>query len=411
MNYNEVKELDRNDPIARKRKEFLLPKNRIYLDGNSLGALPVVAQQHAIEVVSKQWGEDLITSWNANNWIDLPCIAGEKIAKLIGAGSGQVICCDSISVNLFKLLAAALKLQTGRTVLLSQQDNFPTDLYIAQGLQELLGDEKCQLKQVADQDLFSHLDESIAVLMLTQVNFRCGKIHDMEKLTKAAQQKGILVVWDLAHSAGAIPVELDICNVDFAVGCGYKYLNGGPGAPAFVYVAKRHQATLKQPLSGWMGHAAPFDFDPQYTPDKGVGKFLCGTPAVISLSILNAALDVFTDVSMQQIRDKSLKLTDLFIQLVTQTPSLNSLKCISPKNQRQRGSQVAYSHSEAYAICQALIDQGVILDFRAPDILRAGFTPLYTSYADVWHCVETLTEIVEQRRFADKKYQAKQKVT
>lgn len=411
MNYSDIQEFDKNDPLARKREQFLLPKDRVYLDGNSLGALPVVAQQHALEVVSKQWGEDLITSWNAHSWIDLPRMAGEKIAKLIGAAGGQVICCDSISVNLFKILSAALKLQSGRTVILSQQDNFPTDLYIAQGLQQLLGDENCQLKQVADHELIDHLDESIAVLMLTQVNFRCGKIHDMEKLTKLAQQKGIIVVWDLAHSAGAIPVELDHCKVDFAVGCGYKYLNGGPGSPAFVYVAKHHQEALEQPLSGWMGHAAPFAFDPNYTADKGVEKFLCGTPPVISLSILNSALDVFADVSMQQIRDKSIKLTELFIHMIEQVPALKSLKCISPTDKHQRGSQVAYTHPHAYAICQALIDRGIILDFRAPDILRAGFTPLYTSYSDVWRCVEVLTEIIEQQRFLDRQYQAKQKVT
>jgi kynureninase len=411
MNYCDIQELDNSDPLVQKREEFSLPKNRVYLDGNSLGALPVVAQQHASEVVSQQWGEDLITSWNTHSWIDLPRLAGEKIGRLIGAAAGQVICCDSISVNLFKLLSAALKLQSGRAVILSQQDNFPTDLYIAQGLQQLLGEENCQLKQVPDHELIDHLDESIAVLMLTQVNFRCGKIHDMEKLTQLAHKNGILVVWDLAHSAGAIPVELDHCNVDFAVGCGYKYLNGGPGAPAFVYVAKRHQKTLKQPLSGWMGHAAPFAFDPKYTADSGVEKFLCGTPPVISLSILNAALDVFNNVTMKQVRDKSLKLTELFIQLVNQNPALETLKCISPINKLKRGSQVAYAHTHAYAICQALIERGIILDFRAPNILRAGFTPLYTSYADVWQCVEVLTEIVEQQRFLDDKYQAKQKVT
>jgi kynureninase len=411
MNYNDIQACDKNDPLARKRQEFLLPKNLIYLDGNSLGALPVVAQQHAMKVVAQQWGEDLITSWNTHQWIDLPRLAGEKIAKLIGAGVGQVICCDSISVNLFKLLSAALKLQTGRTVILSQQDNFPTDLYIAQGLQQLIGTNSCHLKQVADEDLISHLDESIAVLMLTQVNFRCGKIHDMQRLTKLAQQKGILVIWDLAHSAGAIPVELDDCNVDFAVGCGYKYLNGGPGSPAFVYAAKRHQEALNQPLTGWMGHADPFAFDPLYSADKGVGKFLCGTPPVISLSILNAALDVFADVSVQQLRVKSLELTELFIYLVERTPALKSLNCVSPKNKHQRGSQVAFTHPHAYAICQALIDRGVILDFRAPDILRAGFTPLYTSYSDVWHCVEALTDIVAHQCFLDEKYQAKHKVT
>lgn len=411
MNIDDVNQLDKNDPLASKRTLFSLPDDIVYLDGNSLGALPKLAKQHASEVVAQQWGNDLITSWNKHKWIDLPRLAGEKIAKLIGAAPGQVVCCDSISINLFKLLAAGLKMQSGRNLILSQKDNFPTDLYIAQGLEALLGKQNCQLKTIESSDIESSLDESVAILMLTQVNFRCGSIHDMQKLTELAHDKGILVLWDLAHSAGAIPVELDQCNVDFAVGCGYKYLNGGPGAPAFVYLAKKHQMTVQQPLSGWMGHANPFAFDSDYQSSTGVNKFLSGTPPVVSLSILNTALDAFSGVSMQLIREKSIRLTSLFIQLIKSTPQLDSISCISPQSAHERGSQVALTHPHAYAICQALIEKGVILDFRAPNILRAGFTPLYTSYLDVWKCVEVMKEIVSSECYLEAKYQSRLKVT
>ena len=264
MNFDEIITLDKADLLAKKRLEFDLPANTIYLDGNSLGALPKVVKSRVAEVVSQQWGNDLIKSWNSHSWIDLPIKVGEKIAPIIGAGQGQVICCDSISVNLFKLLCSALKLNSERTVVLSTKDNFPTDLYMVQGLSDLLGPDLCQLQMVEEQDIQQSLTESVAALLLTQVNFRTGRLLDMAKLTQLAHDKGVLVIWDLAHSAGALPVELDKCEVDFAVGCGYKYLNGGPGSPAFLYVAKRHQQAVKQPLSGWMGHAKPFAFDAQY---------------------------------------------------------------------------------------------------------------------------------------------------
>jgi kynureninase len=411
MNFDEIITLDKADPLAKKRLEFDLPANTIYLDGNSLGALPKSVKSRVAEVVSQQWGNDLIKSWNNHNWIDLPIKVGEKIAPLIGAAQGQVICCDSISVNLFKVLCSALKLKSKRTVVLSTKDNFPTDLYMVQGLSDLLGHDLCQLQMVAEQDIQQSLTESVAVLLLTQVNFRTGRLLDMAKLTQLAHEKGILVIWDLAHSAGALPVELDTCEADFAVGCGYKYLNGGPGSPAFLYVAKRHQEAVKQPLCGWMGHAKPFAFDANYQPSLNINQFQCGTPSVISMSVLDAALDVWQDVDMLHIRNKSEALADVFIKLIKMHQCLHELILCSPDDAKQRGSQLAFSHDAAFAICQALIEKGVIADFRAPNILRFGFTPLYTSFEDIWLAVTTLVSIVESEQYKEQRFNVALKVT
>jgi kynureninase len=411
MNYQEISLLDESDPLAQKREQFVVPDNCVYLDGNSLGCLPVAARERAREVVDQQWGQGLITSWNKHGWIDLPVIVGEKIAALIGAAPGQTICCDSVSVNLFKLLSAALSMRPGRNLIVSQRNNFPTDLYMAQGLQSLLGADKCELRTLEDAEIERQLDDSVVVLMLSHANFRTGRIYDMRKLTELAHKHGILVLWDLAHSAGVYPVELDRSRVDFAVGCGYKYLNGGPGAPAFVYVAERHHNTFGQPLSGWMGHRAPFDFDTDYQPAEGISRLLTGTPAVVSMSILDAALDVFGDIVIGQVRDKSLGLSRLFMRLMDQYPELADLKCISPTNETERGSQLAYRHPDAFAICQALIAHGVVADFRAPDILRAGFSPLYLRYTDIWQSVETLAQIMREGLWRDERYQTRSKVT
>jgi kynureninase len=411
ITYHDIQTLDAKDPLAAKKHEFSLPSDCIYLDGNSLGALPKTAQKRAIEVVEQQWGQDLISSWNRHQWIDLPLKVGAKIAPLIGAAKGQVICCDSISVNVFKLLCSALALQKGRHVVLSQADNFPTDLYMAQGLSELLGQQQCELRLHAGDNIAEALSDDVAVLLLTQVNFRTGYLHDMQKITEQAHQQGILVIWDLAHSAGALPIELDKCKADFAVGCGYKYLNGGPGAPAFVYVAKRHQVAIRQPLSGWMGHANPFSFVAEYEAGEGILRFLCGTPPILSMSVLEAALEVFADVDMQVLREKSCKLGQLWMNLIEQTKLNTELLLKSPADDETRGSQVAYAHPCAFAICQVLIERNIICDFRAPDILRVGFTPLYTSFADVWHAVKNLQEIVQQQLYLDKKYQQVNKVT
>jgi kynureninase len=411
MNFDDITALDKADPLAKKRLEFDLPTNTVYLDGNSLGALPTVAKSRIADVVSEQWGNHLIRSWNDHHWIDLPISVGNKIAPIIGAESGQVICCDSISVNLFKLLSSALSLNSARSIVLSTQDNFPTDLYMAQGLSELLGPDLCQLQLVAEEQIEHNLNEDVAVLLLTQVNFRTGQLLNMEKLTQLAHKKGILVIWDLAHSAGALPVELDKCKADFAVGCGYKYLNGGPGAPAFLYVAKRHHALVKQPLSGWMGHAKPFSFDPEYQSASNINQFLSGTPCVISMSALDAALDVWQDVDILEIRQKSIALCDVFIRTVQMHDCLHELQLCSPNEANQRGSQLAFSHDNAFAICQALIEKGVIADFRAPNILRFGFTPLYTSFEDIWQAVNTLVDVVENELYKEPRFNLALKVT
>ena len=411
MNFDDIVALDKADVLASKRDEFDLPANTIYLDGNSLGALPKAVKTRVAQVVSEQWGSHLIRSWNDHQWIDLPTQVGEKIAPIIGAEKGQVICCDSISINLFKLLSSALMLNTGRSKVLSTQDNFPTDLYMVQGLSDLLGTDLCQLKLVEEQYIEQNLTDDIAVLLLTQVNFRTGKLLNMQKLTELAHKKGILVIWDLAHSAGALPVELDKCNVDFAVGCGYKYLNGGPGSPAFLYVAKRHQSAVKQPLSGWMGHAKPFAFDAQYECVASINQYLCGTPSVIAMSALDAALDVWESVKISDVRAKSIALADGFIALVHSHASLADLRLSSTEDSIQRGSQLAFSHNHAFAICQALIEKGVIADFRAPNILRFGFTPLYTSFEDVWNAVNTLVDVVTTKLYAEPRFNLAGKVT
>ena len=411
MNLENVLDLDRGDPLAAKRGEFALPDNVVYLDGNSLGAMPLAAQQRSLHVVEQQWGRDLIQSWNSHDWIDLPITVGEKIAPLLGAARGQVICCDSTSVNLFKSLCCALGMQKDRRLVLSQTDNFPADLYIAQGLNNLSPGEICKLEVIDDSEIEARLDETVAVLMLTHVNFRSGKLHDIRRLTERAHEKGALVIWDLAHSTGALPLELDDWGVDFAVGCGYKYLNGGPGAPAFIYAAERHHASIRQPLTGWMGHQKPFSFSGEYQPAPGVQQFLCGTPPVLSMSVLDAALGVFEGVDMDELRAKSMGLSELFIQLCQSNKHLRELILVSPQNSHDRGSQLAFAHPSAFAICQALIERGVIADFRAPDILRIGLAPLYLRYKDIWDAVQILAEIMMARSYLQDQYSRPQKVT
>ncbi len=406
-----VKDLDKADPLQHKKSEFILPNNTVYMDGNSLGPLTKSSKNRVAEVVSQQWGADLIHSWNAHHWIDLPLSVGDKIAPIIGAQKGQVIACDSTSVNLFKVLSCSLALNSSRQIILSQKENFPTDLYMAQGLSQLLGSERCKLVSVSEDKLVDKLDESVAVLMLTQVDFRSGRLHDMQELTKRAHDCGALVVWDLAHSAGALEVCLDNCDVDFAVGCGYKYLNGGPGAPAFIYAAFRHHASIVQPLSGWMGHRTPFAFEHDYQPSKGMLAFLTGTPNILSLAALDASLDVFSGVPFSDLRAKSSALSELFIKWIDDAPSLQQFSLISPRDAQQRGSHLAYSHPNAFAISQALIDHGIIVDFREPNIIRFGFTPLYLSYQDIWNAFQTLTEIVDTEIYLNQKYFERNRVT
>ena len=408
--------LDNADALSHKIEEFCLPKDTIYLDGNSLGPLTKNAQLRAQEVVQQQWGQSLIASWNSHDWISLPSIVGNKIAQLVGASANSVVCCDSISVNLFKILSAAVQLQKTekRRLILSQNDNFPTDLYMAQGLSQLLGTNNCELLSVASNEIESTLEakgNDISIMMLSHVNFKNGAIFDIPKLTQLAHSKGVLVVWDLAHSAGILPLDLSAWNVDFAVGCTYKYLNGGPGAPAFIYAAPRLLADLQQPLSGWMGHKSPFAFDHDYDKNTGIEQFLSGTPSIISMSVLDAALDVFNKVSMQAIRNKSLALNEFFQTCIKEFIPQSSLSLACSLDHQTRGSQISFKHEHAYAICQALISHNVIADFRAPNILRLGFSPLFLSFKNAYDAAKVLQDIIESKKFLHTEFQIKHKVT
>ncbi|WP_421134377.1 kynureninase [Alteromonas sp. A079] len=402
-------DLDNHDALRHIRSQFSLPEGIVYLDGNSLGPLPTNAKVRAKEVVEKQWGDDLITSWNKHSWINLPSIVGDKIGAIVGAEKGQIVSCDSISVNLFKALSAALKLNPTKKVIATTRDNFPTDIYMVQGLIDLLGDEYT-IRYLDERDIEGQLSDDIAVLMLTQVNFRSGFKLDMASITESAHASNILTLWDLAHSAGAFPVELDACNVDFAVGCTYKYLNGGPGAPAFIYVAFKHQAEYKQPLSGWMGHNAPFAFSPDYVSPNTVKQNLCGTPGIVSMSILDAALSVFEGLDINDVAKKSVALQEYFIECMEQYDVFNAFEFASPTVD-VRGSQLAFRHEHAYAICQAWIARGVIADFRAPDILRIGFAPLYLRFDDIRAAVEKLASIMNEKTYLNKEFQQKLHVT
>ena len=390
---DDVAALDATDVLAARRERFELPEGIIYLDGNSLGALPRATPGHVARLVREEWGQGLIRSWNAAGWIDLPQRVGDKVGRLVGAAPGQVVVADSTSVNLFKALAAAVRMRPGRRVVLSERGNFPTDLYIVQGLGEMVGG--VELRMVERDEIPAAIDETTAVVMLTHVDYRTGAVHDMAAVTRAAHEAGALMLWDLAHSAGALPVELDGCGADLAVGCGYKYLNGGPGAPAFLYVAARHHEAFRQPLSGWMGHAAPFAFGTAYEPAPGIRRALCGTPAVLAMAALEAGVDELLAVDIGDIRLKSLGLTRLFRTLVAQECAGFGLAPVGPEAPERCGSQVSVAHPQGYAVMQALIARGVIGDFRAPDIMRFGFAPLYLRYADVWDAVRILREILE----------------
>ena len=410
MNSAELNRMDQEDRLAGLRDRFDLPEDTVYLDGHSLGARPRNVPERIGRLLGQEWGEDLIAGWNDHDWIGLPTRVGDRIGRLVGAAPGQVVCADSISVNLFKLLGAALSLNPGRNVILSQADNFPTDLYMGEGLAGLLGAGRCRLRAVPEADLLSRLDEHVAVLMLTQVNFRDGRLHDIPSITRRAHEAGALVLWDLAHSAGAVPLELDAWNVDLAVGCGYKYLNGGPGAPAFLYVAHRHQNEAAQPLSGWMGHARPFDFSPGYEAAGGIRRFLAGTPGILGMAALDAALDAFDGVTVRELREKSLALTGAFIEAISGL-GLHGVEVITPREPESRGSQVSISHEHGYGVAQALIADGVVVDFRAPDAVRFGFSPLYNRFADVAAAAEALARIVREERYLSPEFSERKGVT
>jgi kynureninase len=417
--------LDAQDPLRELREQFTLPEGVIYLDGNSLGVLPNTAAARVAEAVTAEWGQGLIRSWNSAGWFELPQRLGNKIAQLIGAAPGEVVATDSTSINLYKVLSAALHIAAQdapeRKLIVSERSNFPTDLYIAEALCRERG---FRLQLVEPEEISAALTAEVAVLMLTHVNYRTGAMHDMATVTAAAHAAGVLTAWDLAHSAGAVPVDLNTAKADFSIGCGYKYLNGGPGAPAFVWVNPKHADRFWQPLAGWWGHAAPFEFTPDYRPAPGVARYLCGTQPILSMTALECGLDTVLAAEplggMQALRKKSLALTDLFIQLVEERCAGHGLGLATPREHAQRGSQVCLTRTEgAYAIVQALIARGVIGDFRAGDgaagkhldILRFGFTPLYIGFEDVWNAVEHLKQVLETAEWQKAKFNQKHAVT
>ena len=385
----DLEALDIADELAPLRELFSLPERVVYLDGNSLGALPKATPGRVAEVVREEWGRGLIRSWNDAGWMAMPGRVGDKIARLIGAAPGTVMVADSTSVNLFKLLGAALAARPERRVIVSERRNFPTDLYVAEGLAALV-DRGHSLRLVEPEGIVGAIDEDVAVVMLTQVNYHTGAMLDMAAITRAAHARGALVLWDLAHSAGAVPVALAGCDVDLAVGCGYKFLNGGPGAPAFLYVAPRLQDSLRYPLTGWLGHAAPFAFETGYRPGAGIARVMVGTPPVLSLAALEVGVDIALRAPMAAVREKSVHQARLFAALVEQMAGPWGFRLVSPRAAERRGSQVCLGHEQGYAIMQALIARGVIGDFRAPDVLRFGITPLYTRYVDLWDSAAAL---------------------
>lgn len=384
-----ARELDAADPLAHYRDRFDLPEGVIYLDGNSLGALPKATSARLEQVVRGEWGTDLIRSWNSAGWIELPQRVGAKIAPLIGALGHEVIACDSTSVNLFKLIAAALAMRPGRKVILSEPGNFPTDLYMIAGLEA----QGLAERRLAERDAIAEaLDDDVALLLLTHVHYKTGALHDMAALTAAAHRAGALVLWDLSHSGGALPVDLNACVADFAVGCGYKYLNGGPGAPAYAFVAERHHAALEQPLTGWMGHAAPFSFADDYAPAPGVARLLCGTPPILGLAALEVGVNLVAEIGVERLYAKSQALSTFLLECLEESGV--ALELVSPSDPAERGSQLSFRHPEAYALCQALIARGVIGDFRAPEVLRLGFAPAYLRFEDLAHAAHELADIL-----------------
>lgn len=404
-----ARDMDRQDALAPMRELFDLPAGEIYLDGNSLGAMPASVGPAMTEALSEGWAKDLIRSWNGRNWHMLPVTVGDRLAPLMGAKAGEVLAADSTSVNLYKVFCAAMRLRPDRTGVISERNNFPTDIHILQGaIANVFPQAAMALADDDDESVLSLLGPDTAVVCLSQVNYRTGRLRDMARVTNAIHDAGALVIWDLCHSLGALPIDLNGCNADFAVGCSYKYMNGGPGAPAWLFVASRHLASAGNPLTGWQGHAAPFAFEVDFAPSATIEKFRVGTPPVLSYLPLLESLAVFERTDMPALRAKSLKLTGYFMELADEKLARHGLKVITPRNETERGSQVALTHEHGWPIMQALIACGVVGDFRAPDILRFGFTPLYVGFEDVWGATATLEAIMEsglwrEPRFAERK--------
>lgn len=408
VSLDDVRALDAADPLASCRERFFLPEGVVYLDGNSLGALPMATVGRTREVVEAEWGEELIRSWNSRGWIDAPQRVGAKIAPLIGAKPHEVIVADSTSVNLFKLIVAAAALAPERPVLLSEGGNFHTDLHIASGAAELA---RLRLDIAPREEIEARLGVETNLVLLTHVHFKAGFRFDIADVTAKARAAGARVLWDLSHSAGAVPLDLNASGAELAVGCGYKYLNGGPGAPAFLYVAEHLQERLVSPLRGWMGHAAPFAFTDDYAPAPGIARFLAGTPPILGLAALESGVDAMAGVKIEALWAKSIRLFDLFARLVDERCAGHGLACISPPEPERRGSHISFAHPHAFELCQALIADGVIGDFRTPDVLRFGLTPLYLGFEDVWTAVERLRDILETGRWHEPRFAVRGKVT
>ena len=406
-----IKAMDAADVLGPMRERFILPEGLIYLDGNSLGVASTAAFDELRKAATEEWGQDLIRSWNTAGWFEMPLALGDRVGRLIGAAAGQTVVCDTTSINIYKALHAAMALRPDRSVIVSEGGSFPTDLYMAEGVVSTRPGASLRLEGVDAPDIEDLIDGSVAVVLVNHVNYKSGELRDMAALTRKAHEHGALIIWDLCHTAGALPVDLDGANVDFAVGCTYKYLNGGPGAPAFIYAATRHHGNIRQPLTGWWGHARPFAFEKHYAAGEGIRRFLCGTQPILSLRALKGALDVWDEVDMKALREKSIRLTDLFIALVEAKCGAYGLALESPRDGTKRGSQVSFSHPHAYEIMQALIARGVIGDFRAPTTMRFGFTPLYVGYADVWRAVEILEEILNTGAWQDARFAVRAAVT
>ena len=410
LTFSDCERMDLDDPLAHFRGEFDLPEDTVYLNGNSLGAMPKKALARAQRVITEEWGRDLIRSWNTHGWFQLAQRLGDKLAPVIGADAGEVVVTDSTGINLFKVLAAALSLRPERKRIVMEGSNFPTDNYTAQGLVQLLGN-RHEIVFAEGDEIVAAIDESVAVVCLTQVHYKSGRVLDMQAISEKTQRCGALSIWDLCHSAGALPVDLNGCNVDFAVGCTYKYLNCGPGSPGFIFTAKRHQGVALQPLTGWWGHAAPFAFERDYRPADSINQMLSGTQPIVSLSLCEIGLDIAARADMQQVRRKSQQLGDLFIRLLDEQCSEFDFEILSPRDAERRGSQVAIAHPRGYAIVQALIARKIIGDFRAPDVMRFGFSGLYVSYLDVWHTVTALRHIMRDELWRDPAYNQRHAVT
>ena len=402
--------LDKKDPLAHLRKAFYLPKGKINMDGNSLGPLPKSTKKRLLATVQKEWGDGMIASWSNAGWFDSPIRVGNKIAPLIGAADGEVIVGDTTSVNIYKALCAALHLNKGRKIMLAEKRNFPTDIYMMQGISAFSNNELIT-KTVEPEAILDNLTEEVAVLLLPHVHYKTAAIKDMKTITQKAHEKGVLVVWDLSHSIGSIEVALNECQVDFAVGCGYKFLNGGPGAPAFIYVAKRHQSKALSILSGWMGHQDPFAFTDAYTPAQDIARFRCGTPGILGMAALENGINLFAQTTIKDLRQKALKLSRLFMDLMAQECGAFGFTLASPIEDEKRAGHVAYSHEEGHGIYQAIKKEGVIADFRTPDILRFGITPMYLRFQDIYKVVQLIKKVMETKAWDKPAYKIRAAIT